>query len=74
VDGWDFYITPEAWKEACQGFSARDVARVCADAGVLEPDGAGKLARSIQIPGHGKARCYIVKAAARAAFLERGGA
>lgn len=70
VDGWDFFILPEAWKEACQGFGARDVARACADAGILEPDGAGKLARSIQIPGHGRGRCYLVRAAAVARFLE----
>ena len=74
VDGWDFFITPEAWKEACQGFGARDVARACADAGILEPDGAGKLARSIQIPGHGRGRCYLVRAAAVARFLEGDGA
>lgn len=63
VDGWDYFITPEAWKEACQGSSTRDVARACVDAGILEPDGAGKFSRSIQIPGHGRARCYIIRAA-----------
>lgn len=70
VDGWDFFILPEAWKEASQGFGAREVARACADAGILEPDGAGKLARSIQIPGHGKARYYIIRAASVARHLE----
>ena len=70
VDGWDFFMTPDAWKEACQGSGPRDVARACADAGILEPDGAGKLARSIQIPGHGKTRCYIIRAAAVTRYLE----
>nr|WP_279343056.1 DUF927 domain-containing protein [Geothrix paludis] len=62
VDGWDYFITSEGWREACQGSGARDVARACADAGILEPDGAGKLARSIKIPGHGAVRCYVIRA------------
>ena len=74
VDGWDFFITPEAWKEACQGFSARDVARTCADAGILEADDNGKFARLITVPGKGKARRYIIRAAAVAGFLEGDGA
>lgn len=70
VDGWDFFLTPDAWKEACQGFGPREVARACADAGILESDGAGKLARSIQVPGHGKSRCYVIRAASVARHLE----
>ncbi|MBL0313899.1 MAG: DUF927 domain-containing protein [Holophagaceae bacterium] len=65
VDGWDFFITPEAWKEVCQGFTASSVARACADAGILEPDEKSqRSSRSMKIPGHGKARCYIIRAAA----------
>ena len=70
IDGWDFFITAEAWKEACLGFTARDVARACADAGILEADGQGKLSRSVKIPGHGQPRCYVMRAAALARFQE----
>jgi len=64
VDGWDFFISPSAWKEACQGFSAASVVKVCADAGILEPGPDGKHSRTVSIPGHGKPRCYVIRAAA----------
>jgi uncharacterized protein (DUF927 family) len=63
VDGWDFFIIPSAWKEACVGFSSSSVAKVCADAGILEPGTDGKLSRSVTIQGHGKVRCYVIRAA-----------
>jgi len=69
-DGLDFYLTPEGWKDACQGFTAREVARACIQAGILEPDATGKSAQSVSIPGHGKCRCYVIKAAARARYQE----
>ena len=67
-NGWDFFITPEAWKEACQGSSARDVARACADAGILEVDAQGKFSLPVTLPGHGRVRCYIIRAYARDQF------
>jgi len=70
IDGWDFFITKDGWKEACQGSSARDIARACAEAGILEADGEGKLSHSVTIPGQGRVRCYIIRALARAQFLE----
>jgi len=63
VDGWDHFITPSAWKEACQGFNASSVAKACADAGILEPGHDGKHSRTVSIPGHGKPRCYVIRAA-----------
>jgi uncharacterized protein (DUF927 family) len=70
MDGWDFYITTAAWKEACQGFSARDVARACADARILEPDGQGKLSQTVKIPGSGSVRRYVIRAAALSRYHE----
>ena len=63
VDGWDYYFTSEGWKEACQGSPYRDVAKTCSDAGILERDGQGKHSQSVSIPGHGKVRCYVIRAA-----------
>ena len=63
VDGWDYYFTSEGWREACQGSPYRDVAKTCSDAGILEGDGENKLSQSVTIPGHGKARCYVIRAA-----------
>jgi putative DNA primase/helicase len=63
MDGWDYYFTSEGWKEACQGSAPRDVAKACLDAGILDPDGSGKHSQSLTIPGHGKVRCYVIRAA-----------
>ena len=71
VDGWDFFITTEAWKDACQGFTASSVAKASTDAGILESDEKSvKTARSISIPGHSKARCYIIRASALSKYQE----
>lgn len=71
VDGWDFYLTTDGWKEACLGSSPREVARACADAGILEPGGEGKLSQSVKIPGHGKVRCYVIRAVSLINHLEQ---
>ena len=64
VDGWDYFITAGAWKEACSGFSSTSVAKACADAGILEPGADGKHSRTVSIPNHGKPRCYVIRAVA----------
>jgi len=63
VEGWDYYINAPAWQEACQGFSASSVAKACIEAGILEPGKDGRSARSLPIPGQGKVRCYVIRAA-----------
>ncbi len=73
VDGWDFFITSSAWKEACQGFNAASVAKACADAGILEPGPDGRHSRTVSIPGHGKPRCYVIRAASVATLGKEGG-
>jgi uncharacterized protein (DUF927 family) len=72
VDGWDFFITPGAWKEACMGFSSASVAKACADAGILELGPKGEHSRTVSIPGHGKPRCYVIRAMAVARMREDG--
>ncbi len=72
-DGWDYYLTSEAWKEACQGFTPKDVARACVEAGIIEPGRDGKNAQSVSVPGHGKARCYVIRANAVSRHPEGGG-
>jgi len=66
VDGFDFYVTAEGWAEATKGFSASSVARACADAGILETGSKGKHSKPVSIPGHGKTRCYVIRAFALA--------
>ena len=72
VDGWDYFIIPSAWKEACQGFSSSSVAKTCADSGILEPGYGGKLTQSLRVPGHGGGRYYVVRAAALATLSDGG--
>ena len=63
-DTWDFYITADGWKEACEGFNPRSVAQACEAAGILEKSLAGKFSQSKTIPGYGKGRYYIIEASA----------
>ncbi len=66
IEGFDYYLTPEGWKEACGGTDPKAVAKACAAKGLLDPGHAGRSAQSVSIPGHGKARCYVIRAIARA--------
>lgn len=72
ADGWDYFMTSEAWAEATRGFQARDVARACIARGILEPGAGDKAAKSMSIPGHGKARAYVIRASAMAAYQDGG--
>lgn len=69
VDGWDYFLTPGGLKEACTGFSSSSVARACVDAGILEPGPDGHSSRSLKIPGQGKVRAYVIRAAGVARFM-----
>ena len=62
VEGWDYFITSEAWKELCVGFTSSSVARACVEAGLIEPDKKGKTSIAVKIPGHGNVRCYVIRA------------
>ena len=68
VDGWDFFLTPEGWKEACKGFNSSAMAKICADAGILDSMGKNP-SRSLAIPGHGKVRVYVIRASSVSKYL-----
>lgn len=70
VDGFDFFLTSEGWKEATAGLNPRDAARASIEAGILEPDPEGKASRSLSIPSHGKARVYVIRARGLAQLQE----
>lgn len=70
-DGWDYFLTASAWKEACQGYSPRDVAKACVEAGILEADKEGKTSLSVKVPGFGPQRSYVIRGATLARFQER---
>ncbi|MBA2397892.1 MAG: DUF927 domain-containing protein [Bradyrhizobium sp.] len=65
-DGWDFYITPTAWKEVCAGFDPRRTAAVFKQRGYIDSGDGVHLAKTIRVPDHGKMRLYHV----RSTFLE----
>jgi uncharacterized protein (DUF927 family) len=62
-DGWDFYLTPGAWREALAGLDPKTIAKALAEKGVLERGDGCHAAKHIRIPGYGKQRLYHVKAA-----------
>lgn len=68
-EGWDYFINSSAWAEVCQGFSSAGVAKACMEAGILEPGREGRSARAVTIPGQGKTRCYVIRAAGVARYL-----
>ncbi|HWQ08619.1 MAG TPA: DUF927 domain-containing protein [Holophaga sp.] len=65
--GWDFFITPTGWKEACKGFDVRAVARDAMEEKLLE---AGQKERAYQKrkTPHGEGRFYVVRAQALGMF------
>ena len=65
--GWDYFITPTAWREACAGLNPQSVARMCIEARILEPGKGGSPSQTVKTPHHGKPRFYVVRAQAIAA-------
>ena len=62
-EGWDFYVTAEAWPEVTAGFDARSLAGVLVARGLLIPPESGPhRAKSVRIPGHGQRRVYHIPA------------
>jgi putative DNA primase/helicase len=60
-DGWDFYLTPTGWKEACRGFESRGVARDAIEEGLLEASQDGAPYQKRKTP-HGQGRFYVIRA------------
>ena len=61
-EGWDFYITPSAWREeVCAGLNAKAVAGTLAERGMLlVPEKGSHRSKSETVPGYGKLRLYHV--------------
>lgn len=60
-DGPTFYIETEAFRrEVCAGFDAGAVARVLADAGVLQVAGDGRPTLKMRLPDRRNTRVYVV--------------
>jgi putative DNA primase/helicase len=59
-DGWDFYITPSAWKDdVCRGFDSKRLAATMAQRGYMDAPG-DRRAEVVRVPGHGQLRLYHV--------------
>ena len=61
-DGWDFYVTPSAWKEICAGLDPRRTASMMHRKGYLGDADGSNLAKVTRIPGMGQQRVYQVSA------------
>ncbi len=60
---FDFYVTPEAWGEVCQGFDGKALAATLAARGLLKrPDNGPHLARLVRVPGQEARRLYHITA------------
>jgi uncharacterized protein (DUF927 family) len=68
-DGWDFYVTPPAWKEeVCRGFDPRQMAATMASKGYMDAADSARRAKLVRVPGHGQQRLYHIVSQ----FLEDG--
>jgi len=62
-DGWDYYVTPAAWRdELCRGFDPRALAAAMVALGMIEPESDAHIAKSIRVPGQAKLRLYHIPA------------
>ena len=59
-EGWDYYVTPSAWKnEVCRGFNARTLAAALVERQLLVPSEAGShFASLVRVPEYGRQRLY----------------
>jgi uncharacterized protein (DUF927 family) len=73
-DRMDYLFHTEGWKDACEGFGPREVAKACADAGLLEAvteSGVLRFQKNVKVPGRGTERFYIVTGRGLDAFRQR---
>lgn len=62
-DRMDYLFHAEGWKDACEGFSPKDVARGCVEAGLLDAvleSGKLRFQKNVKVPGRGTERFYII--------------
>lgn len=71
LDRIDYLFHAEGWKDACEGFNPRDVARACAEGGLLEvvqESGRTRYQKNVKVPGQGTERFYIITGRGLEAF------
>ena len=59
----DYFFHTEGWKDACEDLVPKDVARACAEAGLLDAvleSGKLRFQKNVKVPGRGTERFYIV--------------
>jgi putative DNA primase/helicase len=74
LEGMDYLFHAEGWKDACAGFSPRDVAKACAEVGILEAvmeSGRLRFQKNVKVPGRGTGRFYILTRKGLDAFRQR---
>lgn len=59
AEGWDYFITSDAWKEICAGLDPRRTASVMKQLGLIGGED-GHNAKVMRVPGHGRLRLYHV--------------
>lgn len=73
-DRLDYFFNAEGWKDACEGFNPKVVARGCADAGLLDAvleSGKLRFQKNVKVPGQGTERFYIVTGRGLEAYRAR---
>lgn len=73
-DRIDYLFNTEGWKDACEGFNPKEVARGCADTGLLEAvleSGRVRYQKNVKVPGQGTERFYIISGRGMEAFRAR---
>jgi putative DNA primase/helicase len=73
-DRLDYLFHAEGWKDACEGFNPKDVARACAEVGLLDAvmeSGKLRFQKNVKVPGRGTERFYIITGRGLEAFRTR---
>ena len=70
----DYLFHAEGWKDACESFSPKDVAKACAEAGLLDAvleSGRLRFQKNVKVPGRGTERFYLITGRGLEAFRQR---
>jgi uncharacterized protein (DUF927 family) len=71
VEGWDFYLSPTGWREACKEFNRQTVALDAIEDGLLEPGPKGRGYLKMRTP-HCEGQFYVIRGKALGAFRAEG--
>jgi hypothetical protein len=70
----DYLFNAEGWKDACEGFNPKDLARACSEMGLLDSvieSGKLRFQKNVKVPGRGTERFYIITGRGLEAFRAR---